>query len=289
MSSNLKLVKEAEEMERKGNVLISKKGFPFNFFSSYDPFRAAELFSESADIYSSLNNQIKAGELHIKAAETFLLSNEFNSKSFAAHAYNKAGDIYSSKSHYSQEKAVECYTNSSLYHSASGNFSLGANRKIAAVKILKSEGDFMMAEELMGDALDLYDKAKMPSSRSVHLEEYLFFVIKNRNYKLAGEILLEMASEKTRKIYSEFYLMFAYFSYLICNVTRDCQKEMDNVYQCFTNSEEKEVIDSLNSENKVAKFEETISTYFKVRDCNETFQEIIDEVKKCISPDYDIL
>lgn len=280
MMAKENLLKEIKVKIKQAEIFSTKKSFPFNIFSSYDPFQAAELFQEIGDIYISVKDYRNAAIFLEKAADNYILSDDSCSKSYTGHVYNKLGDLYLNNL-FDNIKACIMYNNSALYHSASGSNSLAASRKLNAAKTALSVLDYEKAEEYFKDAIEYYENCNMLNNKSLCLNDYILCLIKNEKYDIAGDVFFEIGSDRNRKAFANFNLMMSYFCYFLA------LKNTDDIYEMLK-GEEKEIIDTLLGEEK-SNFKILIEKYMHCKNPREEIIMIIEEVNKRTQPEFDIL
>lgn len=278
------LQNEIDEKSKEAWSLIAKRRFPLSMFYLYDPLRAGDLFMEVGDIYLSQNCYLQASQAYLNAADAYKLSNDDVAKSYVAQTYNRAGDLFSGKDLYVPNKAVMCYVAASDYYSYRGNYSLAASRRNSACDVLIKECDYEKAAEMLQDVNKMYEKAKMPANRSINLEKYLNCLLKAKKYTLAGELCMEMATEKTRNSAANFYLMVAYFCFFV-----DGREEERNEVLSIIQGEEKEIVASMQQTDGNASFDDNIAKYQTICKMREEIAGLIDDVKKMSAPEYNIL
>ncbi|KAM0674996.1 hypothetical protein GVAV_001335 [Gurleya vavrai] len=278
------LQKSIDEKIKEATSINTKRPFPLNIIYTYNPFGAGDLFSEIADIYLSKNIYKEAVKFYIESASAFVTAKDEIAKSYAAQSYNKAADVYSNPNYYIPEKAVECYNRSSELFSMQGNFSLAASRKTLAAEILIKEMDYEKAADLLGDVNDLYEKAKMPANKNLMLEKYFACLIKCKKYRAAGDVALEMGSERGRESFVNYFMMLAYFCFFVDGY----DKEMANVVELMGNCEEKNIVQTLQTRQE-NQFDEEMNRYIKVSKLKEEVFDLLNDVKKMIAPEFDIL
>lgn len=270
------LLQELSKKKKQAVLYNTKRSFPLSMFHSYDPFLAAELFQEIADAYFSLNKYIDASIYYLNSAEAYLSCNDPGSKSYAAHVYVKLAELYNTKSFYNPEKAVEYYNNAAFYFSVSGSFSLAASKKLAVAKINNLQFDFELAATNYKEAIDLYDKAKMPANKVLLYDDYACILVKAKKYKEAGEFLLEISSEKS--FMCTFYLLMSAFCFFVVNEENETSDHLMG--------EEKDVYDSMND---LKTFEKRLNDYLSKKKFRTEYLELLDEVKTKLQPEYNIL
>lgn len=271
-----KLLQELYKKEQTADLLITKRPFPFNFLQSYDPFTASELYQEIADTYFSLNKYIDSSIYYLKAAEGYLKSNDPGSKSYSAHAYAKLADLYNTKTFYNPTKAVQYYTKASFYFSITGSFSISATKKAACGKILESQYDYGLAADTFKEAIELWDKAKMPANRALIYDDFIFCLIKSKRFKEAGDFMLEISSEKGHLC--TFYMLMGSFCFYVANEDNDTSE--------LLTGEEKKLYDSMND---LEAFDKILNGYLSKKGCGNKFSDLFDEVKSTLQPEHDIL
>ncbi|KAM0679338.1 vesicular-fusion protein S17 [Binucleata daphniae] len=279
-----KLENEINEKSKEARSLIAKHRFPLSYFYTYDPLGAGDLFMQIGDIYLSQNLFLQASQEYLNAADAYKLSKDDIAKSYVAQSYNKAADVFSCKDLYVPNKAVECYILASDYYAYKGNFSLAASRRNNACDILIKESEYKCAADILQVVNEMYEKAKMPANRNINLERYLNCLLKAKKYTLAGEICMEMATEKGRESAANFYLMIAYFCFFVEGREEE-KKEVVNIIE----GEEKDIIISMQATTGDATFDENILKYQKICKMREEISGLIEDVKKMNAPEYNIL
>ncbi|KAM0687110.1 hypothetical protein COBT_001655 [Conglomerata obtusa] len=276
---------EIKSKIEEATSLLTKKSFPLNFFHTYDPFRAGDLLMQIGDIYLAHNKHLKATQSYIQSAEAYTQSKDDIAKSYAAQSYNKAADVFSGKDLYTPQSAVDCYNSASDLYAIRGNFSLAASRKNHAADILIKELDYDQASIFLSESNELYEKAKMPANRNLILEKYFYCLIKCKKYGMAGDVALEMGSEKGRESFAYYFMMLACFCYFV----EGRESEMKDVCEMIGQGEERNIVEGLMSENKSEVFDEMINKYARVSLVKEEIIDLIENVKKMTAPEFDIL
>lgn len=115
----------------------------------------------------------------------------------------------------------------------------------------------------MIEAMEYYDNAAMPMNRVLLLNELLVCTVKNRNFKKAGDCLVEMGIGK--KV--EGYLLMAWVCYYING------EERDDIYEMM--GEDAKIVDLI-VENEMEEFDERVRKRLGRITNKDVFYDIVD-------------
>ncbi|KAF7683501.1 hypothetical protein TCON_1288 [Astathelohania contejeani] len=171
------------------NKLKAKKGLIASWFFPTDYYKSAELFSELGEYASTMNQMEKAGEFHRTAAETFLLSTEYGSKSRALYAYSKAGDAFRTVD---PLQAADCYTQAGRYASLTGSQSIAASKYLGAAALYEEVGELEKSKANLETAMLMYEQAQMMMCKNKVAEQYTSLLLRMMDYEGAGHQFLKL-------------------------------------------------------------------------------------------------
>lgn len=251
----------------KANRLLNKRSFPMSLFHYYDPYLAAELYQESADICRTLDDDLQASLLYRKSFDTYLLLKDNMSKQSAAYVITKLAELHASQKHYNPAEAVKAYKDAAHYHSLTGSYSIAASKTVSAAKLAMTMHDYREGEGLFSNAMELYDKAGMPLNRALLFDDLLVCTVRNDNFRVAGDLLVEMGSSRK----SEGFLVVAWIAYYLCG------EERDEIYEML--GKDQELVD-LVREGENEKFLEGVRGRLAKITSKEIFFEIVDVYEK---------
>lgn len=249
-------LKEAEKLR-------SKKGFPFNLFSTLDYDASAGIFVDLGNMEVDVDKKIWYYE---EAAKTYLMENVEYSRYQAFQMYEKIAQLCEEKD---ARRSVEAYKKSGMYSMQCGRESLAAVNFQRAAEILKKEGDLNGSLECLKMVMECYRGTGWKHHRTKAMKDITNVYVELGKFKEAGELFL---------IFKENIYIFCAF---LCNVMEGSPSDLD------INGDEKIICDAIENDMNLAY--KVINEYIETHAMIEEVKKLLNIVKEKLKPEHDIL